>query len=295
MAAGSVLLAVTWLYWPTFISFSQRWDTDPQYSHGPLIPLVAIGIICLRGFPTEIALRPTWWGIPVLVVGLTLKLTSQHFYFEWLESISLIPVTAGACLMLTGFSLFRLLWPAIAFLIFMMPLPYRIEVEIVHPLQNMATTVSTFALQTLGYAARHEGNVVWIGATPVGIAEACSGLRMLTGFVALAVAAVLVTEKESWKRGCLLASAVPVALICNVVRVTLMGIAHSTTTDAEFHAVLHDVLGWLMPLGAVGLLWLELWILDRLLVAEETDSATKSQPTDLDSVPSERRGSLAAT
>jgi exosortase len=270
LASASVLFSLVWLYWPILLGFARRWDSDPQYSHGPMIPLVAIGIVWMRGVPSDNQrLDPSWWGLPLLMTGLLLKFVGGQFYFESLEAVSLIPVAAGVCLMLTGLRLFRSLWPAIVFLLFMMPLPYRLEVGVLQPLQNLATTTSTFALQTLGFASRHEGNVVWIGKTPVGIAEACSGLRMLTGFVALAVAAAFVVERERWQRIVLLMSAVPVALICNVCRVTLMGLVHATTDNSTTQDALHDALGWLMPLGAVALLWAELLMMDRLFVVDD--------------------------
>jgi len=235
-----------------------------------MIPLVAVGIVWMRGIPRDNQrLEPSWWGLPLLMTGLLLKFVGGQFYFESLEAVSLIPVAAGACLMLTGLQLFRSLWPAIVFLLFMMPLPYRLEVGVLQPLQNLATTASTFALQTLGFASRHEGNVVWIGKTPVGVAEACSGLRMLTGFVALAVAAAFVVDRERWKRIVLLLSAVPVALICNICRVTLMGLVHAATDSSTIQDALHDVLGWLMPLGAVALLWAELLMMDCLFIVDD--------------------------
>jgi exosortase len=259
-----------WLYWPIIAGFAQRWDADPQYSHGPLIPFVAMAIVWVRGIPQDDRyFNPSWAGLPLLAAGLTFKFFGSHFYFEFIEAVSLIPTLAGTALMLTGRQLFKSLWPAIVFLIFMMPLPYQLEMLVLQPLQNMATTASTFSLQTLGFSARHEGNVVWIGTTPVGIAEACSGLRMLTGFVALAAAASFVVATERWKRLCLLLSAIPVALVCNVVRVTTMGIVHAVTESSSTHSILHDLLGWLMPVGAAVLIWGELFLLDQLLITED--------------------------
>lgn len=277
LASISVLFTLVWLYWPVLLGFARRWDIDPQYSHGPIIPLVAVGIVWIRGVPKDDQIvAPSWWGLPLLVVGLLLKLVGVLLYFESLQAVSLIPVTAGVCLMLTGLRLFRSLWPAIVFLLFMMPLPYRLEVGVLQPLQNLATTASTFALQTLGFASRQEGNVVWIEGTPVGIAEACSGLRMLTGFAALAAAAAFVVDRERWKRIVLLVSAVPVALICNICRVTLMGLVHTATENTDLQGMLHDVLGWLMPLGAATLLWAQLLMMDCLFIVDDDDTPEES-------------------
>lgn len=265
-------VAVVWAYWPVLQTFWQRWDSDPQYSHGSLVPLMALGLIWLRGVPVaDRDVRPSWLGLPLLLAGLGMRHWGSGLYFEWIEWISFLPTLAGACLMVTGVPMFRHLWPSIAFLVFMIPLPYRAELLILQPLQGLATICSTFVLQTLGFAARSEGHVVWIGETAVGVTQACSGLRMLTGFLALSVGTVLVIERDWLKKATLLFSTVPIALLCNITRVTTTGIAYALTGSQEWQKQCHDWLGFSMPLLAMGLLWVELQTLDALLIDEATD------------------------
>lgn len=263
------LTSLVWCYWSVLLSFYQRWNTDPQYSHGWMVPLMAVGLVWLRGIPEQDrVLRPDWRGLPLMMAGLAMRHWAAACYFEWIEWVSLVPVAAGVCLTVAGVRVFRHTWTSIAFLVFMIPLPYRIEVLILPPLQNLATEIATFTLQTLGLVARAEGNVVWIGDTAVGIAQACSGLRMLTGFVALSVAVSLAAETEWWKKMLIIASAIPVALICNAARVTVTGFVYSSTSDEAIRNSVHDWLGLAMPALGLALLWGERCFLDALIVEE---------------------------
>ena len=275
--AGGALL---WSYWPVLAVFHGRWSTDPQYSHGFLIPLMAVGLLWLRDAPREATqFQPSWLGLPLLAMALGMRLWGAWFYFEWLEWISLIPAVAGVCLATLGTKTFRFAWPSIAFLVFMIPLPYRLEVSLLQPLQNFATQCATFVLQTLGLAASSQGNVVWIGETAVGVAQACSGLRMLTVFVALATALAMIVERGQCDRVAILASAIPIAIACNVFRVSVAAVVFTSVSDEEFCTSFHDWLGWGMPLLGVLMLWGELKLIDVLfLPVEESSSRDEAVP-----------------
>ncbi len=266
---GLALAAVVWSCWPMLTLFYSRWDSDPMYSHGYLVPLMAVGLVWLRGIPSEDReLKPSWFGLPLLLVGLTVRHYAAAWYFEWVEWIALLPIVAGVALTVSGWRLFRHLWPAIAFLVFMIPLPYRAEILIQQPMQGLVTTSSTFILQTLGLAAHSQGNVVVIGGTPIGIAEACSGLRMLTGFLALSVAAALIIDRDLIRKSLLLSSAVPIALACNIVRVTATSLVYAKTGSQHWQEVCHDGFGFLMPVMGGLLLCGTLKLLDLLFVDE---------------------------
>src|SRR4029077_18020581 len=104
-------------------------------------------------------------------------------------------------------------WPSMVFLAFMVPLPYRIETALGAPLQAIATTASTFLLQTLGFMAFAEGNVIELDEAQIGVADACNGLSMLVTFIALSTAAALVVRRPLVDRLVLVISSIPVALL----------------------------------------------------------------------------------
>src|SRR6185312_7030385 len=134
----------------------------------------------------------------------------------------------------------------------MYPLPGMVERGLLDPLQRVATICSTYALQTLGVAAHRSGNHIILGELRLGVVDACSGLRMSTIFLALAVAITLVTERPWWERITIILSAVPIALIVNVIRITVTGILHRTVGTQIADAVFHDLAGWIMMPMAMG-------------------------------------------
>ena len=271
--------ALMWAYWPTFQTMAAKWAHDPQYSHGYLVPLFCIALLWLRRDRLDVQkLRPNWWGLAVLTGGLGLRYMGAHYYLEWFDFLSLIPVGFGIALLVGGGAAVRWSWPAVAFLFFMLPLPHSLEVMLRDPLRRAGTIASTYLMQTLGLPSLAEGNVIVVGDVRIGVVEACSGLRMLMVFFALSTAVAILSARPHWERGVIVASALPIALISNVARITLTGTLHVTLggktifgmSGTEFaNHVFHDWAGWLMMPLALSLLWLELWFLSHLFITEE--------------------------
>src|SRR5205807_7700254 len=88
-------------------------------------------------------------------------------------------------------------------------------------------------------------------------------------FFALATAVAVVARRPWPDRLALVLSAVPIAVLANVARITASGAAFTVVTDEGWRHSLHDLTGWLMMPLALGLLWLELKLLDRLLLPAE--------------------------
>jgi exosortase len=263
-ALGAILV---WAYTPTFAALARRWSYDPQYSHGFLVPLFAAALLWSRRERLRAAgLRPSWHGLGLLALGGLLRLLGAWFYLEWLDAASLLPTLAGCCVLLLGWRGLSAAWPAIAFLGFMVPLPYKAQAALAGPLQHAATLGSTFALQTLGVPAVAEGNVILLDDIRLGVEDACSGLAMLVTFFALATAVAVVVRKPWTDRVIVVASAVPIALLTNVVRITVSGVLHEKVGHDIARAVFHDWAGWFMMPLALGLLAAVPALLSRLFV-----------------------------
>jgi exosortase len=269
LALTGAALFLLWAYWPTFARMVEYWASDPQYSHGFLVPVFALVVLWARREQLDSEkLTASWWGVPFLLVGVLLWLGGAIIFLESAEAFSLLPTLAGLCLLLGGWAALRWAWPAIAFLAFMLPLPFQVDQFLAQPLRRVATTASTYLLQLFGFPALAEGNVILIGELRLGVVEACSGLGMLVTFFALSTAVALVIRREVTDRAVLVLSAMPVALIVNILRITATAAAHATLRSEAANGWLHDLSGWLMMPLALGLLGLELAYLDRLFRPE---------------------------
>jgi exosortase len=261
-------LCFVWSYWPTLTNLADRWSHDPQYSHGFLVPFFAAAILWQRRERTPTRLTPNWWGLVVLLLAIGLRLAGAYLYFEPLDAFSVLPALAGLCLLLGGWAALRWVWPAIAFLAFMLPLPFQAEMALAQPLRRLATLATTYCLQTLGFPALAEGNIIYIEDVRLGVADACSGLGMLMTFFALSTAVAIVIQRRLSDKVVIVASAIPIAVIANVARITATGVAHSLY-GPQAGQFLHDWAGWLMMPLALVLLWLELQFVNQLLVDVE--------------------------
>lgn len=260
------LLGLVWAFANTLEELYRTWGTNPQYSHGYLVPFFAAYLLwSRRGRLDRAALRPSWWGLPVLALGLGLRLVGGYFFYSWLEMVALIPCVAGLTLTLGGRAAWRWAWPAVFFLTFMIPLPYRVATAMSGPLQRLATITSTFVMQTCGLPALAEGNVILLNDAEIGIVEACSGLRMLVVFFALSAAVALVVRRPMLDRLVVVASAVPIALVANIARITATGVLHEFANSETANAFFHDVAGWFMMPLALALLAIELRVLAALV------------------------------
>jgi exosortase len=272
LVLGTLTACLTWSCWPTLCELANIWQRDPKYTHGYLVPLFAAVLLWMRRHRLSgVRLQWSWWGVLVIAGGTTLSVSGGYFFVDACSAAGLVVTIAGLVVLAGGWPLFRWAWPACAFLLFMLPLPYRLEVALAQPLQRLATRASTYALQTIGIPALAEGNVIVLPDARIGVVEACSGLSMMMLFFALSTAVVLVVRRAWWEKLVILLSAVPIAIIANVVRISATCVLHETVGSAVADAVYHELAGWLMMPLALGLLLLELHLMSRLWITVEAN------------------------
>ena len=263
---GAVLLAVfAWAYWPTLAEFVDKWETEPDYSHGYLVVPLALCFLWVRRdrFPGAVDTL-AWPGLILVLAGIGVRIFGAY-YFIPVDGWSILLWTAGIVWFFGGW---RVAWwsaPSILFLWFMMPLPWSAERFFSVPLQGMSTKLSCWTLQFLGYAALTEGNTILLGDDKLQVADACSGLRIFMGILALAFAYVILVRRSWWEKGLLLVSAIPIALVANSTRVVVTALLYQAVDGKAAHQQIHDWAGRLMIPFAAGLFAIVLWYLAKLM------------------------------
>jgi exosortase len=283
-ALALVILVFGCAYAQNFRALFEAWTAaEGNYSHGLLVIPIAIWILWQRLADAKPeALSSTvpapWWGWVCLAAVLAARAFAYDRGLQQTENATILP--ALACLTWTfgGWPLLRQIWVAIAYLVFMIPLPQSVNNLITLPLQSIATTGSCFLLQLSGLWAIQQGNVINVdtphGMTQLDVALACSGLKMLMTMTATVVAILILVPLATWKRIVLLVSVVPIALVSNIIRITTTGWCYYLLTGSNTKGWAHDVTGWFMMPLALVLVGLELAVL-AWLVPKEDEPAQK--------------------
>ncbi len=266
LCSVTVVVVVAWAYYPTVQSLVRVWTVDPNYSQGFLIPILAVGLVVYRCWGVRPPIQPALWpGLGALAFAAVARASSAYFYVSALDHLSMLLTLVGLCLLFGGWQWLGRIWPALAVLLFAFPIPSVVGgSNLVSGLQEIATRASTFLLQAFGMTAYREGNVILTKSAELGIVEACSGLRMLMVFCALTVVTAALVPLNRVQKLMLVASAVPLAIVCNVVRITVAGLANESIGTEAGHFVFHDLAGLLMMPLAFALLAVEMVVLAKL-------------------------------
>lgn len=228
-------------------------------------------------------------GLPEQVYAATLMLLSLGAWafavqvdMMPLARFSFVTALLSAFAMIGGLRLLKWAGPAVAFLVFMYPLPQVIEGSVLNVLQSIAVRGAEAVYTLTGVAVIREGNVLELQGVSEKISMevigACSGLAMSTILVAMAVALAMLINRPWWDKVVVLLSALPIALIANIFRIVATGFIWIIAdqlfpVDAEstgpMRDMLHNYAGILLMMPfAIGMYWLEFKLLSMLTIEE---------------------------
>ena len=274
-----ILLAVSvWSYWPTIVLLFKDLQGNDDYSAGQLVPFVVLFLLWReRKNLRESLVRPCWLGgIALLILAQVGRTFGLLFMYESAERYSLVLTIAGLVLMVAGRQVFRRIIWILLILLLMIPLPGRVHNMISGPLQNMATTGAVFLMEAFGMRVSQQGNVMMLNRnTPLAVAEACSGLRMLTAFIIVAAFIAYMVKRSRLQKAVVLASSIPVAVISNIVRIFVTAVIMLQISTEAGEKFFHDFAGLVMMPVAVFLLFGELWMMEKLTLPESDQENDK--------------------
>ena len=264
----AVLLgAVVWSHVETLAGLAGQWWQNPDYLHCFLVPVVAGYLLWHRRDLLSAGPRlGNSWGLLLLAVAVAMRWAAEYFYYGTLDRLALLPLAAGLAVLWAGLGGLRWAWPSVLFLVFMIPVPGTLAGIASQPLQRVGTLVSTYLIQVLGIPAVSQGNVSMLRDSSIGVVEACSGLKMMMLFAAICVAAIFLMRLRGIDKVAILLSAVPIAVVANVFRITLTAVLHEMVSHELADRVFHDLAGFLMMPLAMALVFLETWLLEHLFL-----------------------------
>jgi exosortase len=253
-----------------------KWVSDSSWSHGFLIPLFSLYFLNQhREKILNIQTKPSYMGLALMIVVIAIHIVNKlspagYGYFGRLATIGALGSTV---LFLGGWAIVRYAWLPVIFLFFAVPLPQGYYFKITFPMRLLAANVAATLLDLVnGLETAVSGVVISIiykgeALKPdLNVAEACSGMRLLMAFLALGVAMAYLHYRPIWQRLVLLATTIPIAVLCNVVRVTATGFIFVFIGPEYTQGIYHDMLGLSMLPLAFGLYGLLAWFMTALFV-----------------------------
>ena len=246
VAVASAFL--TLIFWSNLRHFLLSWSTDENYSHGFLVPFISLYFANLAAERGAVERRGGGVLGTILLSGaLLLKLATVVIAVGTLGDLAFLIAIAGVTALIGGIDVLKRYGFAIAFLIFMVPLPVSLYALIASPLQLLVSKVASILLNATGVPVLTEGNMMTLpGGVQMFVAEACSGMRQLTGFLALTAAVAYLAERPVWYRAAIVIAAVPIAMTANMARVTLTGYIMYFVNPSYASGTYHTLEGLLM-------------------------------------------------
>jgi exosortase D (VPLPA-CTERM-specific) len=263
--ASIVVLVVLVAFSGALWELVTRWSRQEQYSHGFLIPIIVAWMLWARRDALLASIgRPSWNGPLLILLATIMHLVGQLSAFFLLSQLGFIVALIGIVLGIGGYSLLRVTFIPIAFLIFAIPLPYFIDSQLSWRLQLISSELGVFFIRMFGVPVYLTGNVIDLGNYKLQVVDACSGLRYLYPLLSLSFLAAYLFQAPFWQRAVVFLSAVPITIVMNSLRIGMVGVLVDRWGIEMADGLLHFFEGWVIFLACGGLLAAEIYLLARL-------------------------------
>jgi exosortase len=243
--------------------------------------LEAVGVVGLLVLALDWSLAITVFGIALYVYGIY---PGQN---DYVKDLGMVVTLFGIVLLMCGWEIMRIAWFPIVFLICGLPWPGLVYSWVAGPLQQLAANTAVVVLKVTGVNANSSGTKIIMygtGLAPprvLNVAEACAGMRSLMTFITVAAAIGFLSARALWQKITITASAVPIAIFCNVMRVSGQGLLDHYVSPKLSESFAHQFVGMIMLVPAFFLILLVGVLLDQLFIEEEDEpeKPASSNPT----------------
>jgi exosortase D (VPLPA-CTERM-specific) len=297
LMAGLSLVLLIAAFWGGLDNVFARWMSEEEYSHGFFIPLIAVWLVWLRRDAVVASIGRSSWASPVLLlVALALLLVGELSAIFILIQLGFVLALVGLVLGVGGGRLLRVVWVAIAYLLFAIPMPYFLDAQLTWQLQLWSSQLGVALLRLFGVTVLLQGNVIDLGVYKLQVVEACSGLNYLFPLLSLGFLAAYFFRAPFWQRALVFLSTIPITVVMNSLRIATIGVLVDRWGTDMAEGVLHFFEGWVVFMACALLLVGEIWLFARVSGRRLTEvlAPPAVQPSAATATHPGRRGPLAA-
>jgi exosortase D (VPLPA-CTERM-specific) len=242
-----------------------RWIRQEEYSHGFLIPIVAVALLWTRRDALCASIgRPVWTGPVLILLATMMHMIGQMGAIFILSQVGFVLALVGLVLGLGGYSLFATAFIPILFLLFAIPMPEFIDSMMSSKLQLISSELGALSLRMFRIPVYLDGNIIDMGYYKLQVVEACSGLRYIYPLLSLSFLAAYLFTAPLWQRAVVFFSSIPLTITMNGFRIGLVGVTVNYWGTQAADGLLHSFEGWIIFLACAGILALEIYVLARI-------------------------------
>ncbi|MBI3740922.1 MAG: exosortase/archaeosortase family protein [Chloroflexi bacterium] len=238
-------IAALFVFLPTWLWLFDAWQSDPYYSHGPLVVLVSLYFFWTRrrviartaseakqdeAIPklkvgdcfasARLAMTSNNFGFALLAIALALHLYAITWRAYYISALMIPLALLGLLVVLYGARVAKNFLFPLAFLVLMVPLPLAEQIGPV--LEGWTASSATALAQMLGVPATNNGSQVFLANSTFTVGIPCGGLRSLIAIITLTTLFAYIMQGAAWARGAIFFAAIPIALAANTLRIALL-------------------------------------------------------------------------
>ena len=250
-------------FWPGIEALLEAWQL-PEYSHGPLIPVLSL-LLFLRQLKTvPIDTGPVvdrWPGVILLLVAMAFGMLGKLSQIDEIVAYSLI-LWVGAILLISfGWRNGRQFWPPVLHLVYMLPLPGVLYYKLSIFLQFVSSELGVWFLTLINVPVFLDGNIIDLGIFKLQVAEACSGLRYLFPILSFSYIFAVLYKGPMWHKAVVLLAAAPITVVMNSARIAFAGWIVKYKGLEYLEGFTHFFEGWVIFLICIVLLFALAWLM----------------------------------
>ena len=234
------------IYWEPLYALTVSILKRRASSHGLFVPFISGYFIWLkldkiREVKHQSALLP---GAAMVMAGFALYYLNQGGPGFTLPVLSFLLVTAGLVLIFFGRELFKQVSFPLFFLAAMIPLPEAVYSQMAEWMSNATTWVAVTLLKSIGIPLHRDGYNIFLPDIHLVVDHSCSGIRVLLSYFVFGLAYAVRYKQSNKARLLVLAVAIPLSLIHNIIRLCIIFISAQYIGPVLTKSHPHVLLSW---------------------------------------------------
>lgn len=217
------LVPFTLAFAPTFVWLYERWTISIwRNGHGIFVPFLMAYLAWEHlKQDRDPEARASALGFGFVGLAVTLLAFDSAINTQLLAAAALVVALPGLSLLFLGAERTRGIALPLALGVFMLPIPAGAIAQLLMVLRLMTATATSYLVPLFGVPISRDGTLLMIPNQHVEVADNCSGFATL--YAAILTGIILAhLGRSPVRRVAVLLAAVPLAILCNFVRVTVL-------------------------------------------------------------------------